>query len=381
METSLLFLFQPKMSNSRNKYSVPKSAELRFENGWYYYIKKNRGKSYVLNESMYDLLKVFESPKTRKQGLQDFLKDLEKDEKLEIQVKELVDGFIRKGFLKTAASEREETIQENDLDVHADFKVLERLHKSNKSHVYLVEGDDHKKWVVKVLTRLKEKYTLKVLNEVQILKKLEETGIVPKVISFEDQTCRLVIEHIDSLPMNQYVEKNQPELEAKRTIIESLLDSYEKLHRYRIWHGDIHPKNVLITPDLQVRLVDFGNSTNLDAPEMKRLWNVGMNFFVPPERLTEDCFDKFIMNPNERTEVYQVALLIYVLLYEKLPFVGGTWKNMVHSIRTWDKEVLPIERMPLGVFELLKKALNSDPLLRHSSIAELKKEWTKLWIN
>src|SRR5205085_8863987 len=80
------------------------------------------------------------------------------------------------------------------------------------------------------------------------------------------------------------------------------------------------PENVLITPDGQVKLVDFGIALLRGARRLtfRRLSNgVGTPDYMAPEQVQGDRGDA-------RTDIYAVGVMLYEMLSGEVPYQGDS---------------------------------------------------------
>ncbi|HET9235261.1 MAG TPA: protein kinase, partial [Candidatus Eisenbacteria bacterium] len=95
------------------------------------------------------------------------------------------------------------------------------------------------------------------------------------------------------------------------SLCRSILRAYARLHAQGFLHGDVHPNNVLVAGDGDVRLIDFGLAHRTGAESERR---GGVEFFLEPE-----CVRAFLagVRPppcSERGEQYSLATLLYAVI-------------------------------------------------------------------
>lgn len=106
-------------------------------------------------------------------------------------------------------------------------------------------------------------------------------------------------------------------------------------HQAGILHRDIKPANILLTPDAQPKIGDFGLARPIGQHDGEDEVIFGTPGYSAPEVLT---------NPaavGERTDLYAVGVVLYELLTGKLP--GDIW-NPPSSVAHVDKAFDPIVR-------------------------------------
>src|SRR6185437_7465921 len=94
----------------------------------------------------------------------------------------------------------------------------------------------------------------------------------------------LVMELVDGMGLNYLIETKSPQMEGNRiSILAQMADSLEYLHKQGYMHRDICPRNVMVTRDGVVKLIDFG-LTIPDQPEFRKPGNrTGTPNYLAPE--------------------------------------------------------------------------------------------------
>ncbi|WP_406192416.1 class III lanthionine synthetase LanKC [Kitasatospora sp. NBC_01560] len=107
----------------------------------------------------------------------------------------------------------------------------------------------------------------------------------------------LVMEHVEGIPLVQWINRSSPVLLANRPaadfdryhgdcrrLLASLDVALGRLHALGLRFGDVSPGNVIVTPAGEARLVDFESVTALDA----RPARMGTPGFAPPPGLAAE---------------------------------------------------------------------------------------------
>jgi ABC-type branched-subunit amino acid transport system substrate-binding protein/predicted Ser/Thr protein kinase len=69
----------------------------------------------------------------------------------------------------------------------------------------------------------------------------------------------LVMEKIEGQNLEEWIEENHPISQAQALKwLEQIVEVLDKLHRQGLWHRDIKPSNIMLKPDEQLVLIDFG---------------------------------------------------------------------------------------------------------------------------
>eukprot|EP01025_Chloroclados_australasicus_P059335 TRINITY_DN749_c0_g1_i4.p1 TRINITY_DN749_c0_g1~~TRINITY_DN749_c0_g1_i4.p1 ORF type:complete len:321 (-),score=14.68 TRINITY_DN749_c0_g1_i4:4445-5407(-) len=143
----------------------------------------------------------------------------------------------------------------------------------------------------------------------------------------EDVT--VVMEYVQGLDLLEFV-KQQGKLSEERTriIFQKIVDALDHCHRNRIAHRDIKPDNILIGDNDDVRLIDFGDSEEIDDfsnPDEVGYPLKGSLMTSSPQIIQMRQYYLMKNYNGEQIRVYPADLwalgvVLYVMLAGKWPF-------------------------------------------------------------
>lgn len=166
-----------------------------------------------------------------------------------------------------------EVYQENPLEA---YDIKEALHFSNGGGVYLATDRFSKKIILKEarlnagLDGLNYDAIHRLQKEYSILSKLSDIQYVPKVYDIFSawEHKFLVQEYIEGETLASWIARNYPFSEKSNTaeyvgrlkkIAVECCSALEMIHKKGYTHGDIQPKNIIVTDDNKIKLIDFEN--------------------------------------------------------------------------------------------------------------------------
>lgn len=150
-------------------------------------------------------------------------------------------------------------------------------------------------------------------KEVEFLLKVNHPSIVKLYAAFRDdatQNYYIVMELVEGLNVEQYVTKHGaiPEQQAVELMLK-ILDALQCVHNAHIVHRDIKPSNIMIRPDGNVCLLDFGVAKDMDNINGSTVVGsiIGTNGYMSPEQA-----DGFSI--NFRSDIYSLGCVFYYML-------------------------------------------------------------------
>jgi tRNA A-37 threonylcarbamoyl transferase component Bud32 len=155
-----------------------------------------------------------------------------------------------------------------------------------------------------------------------------------------------------------------PPAEAAR-VAAAVADALDAAHQRGIVHRDVKPSNVMLTPDGDVKVMDFGIAAAAD--ETHSTTGSGLYAtvaYVSPERVAG-------RPATPASDVYSLGAVLYELLCGRPPFTGGP-PALVARAHLQDPPV-PVRQLapwvPARLAEACEAALAKDPARRPSSAA------------
>jgi TolB-like protein/Flp pilus assembly protein TadD len=159
-----------------------------------------------------------------------------------------------------------------------------------------------------------------------------------------------------------------------------LTEALAAVHHKGITHRDLKPANIMVTPEDQVKVLDFGvaklgvgGGAGSDADDALTRTAAGVILgtvaYMSPEQLEGRAAD-------HRSDVFSLGIVLYQMLTGTLPFRGDNHAALMSAILRDDPAPASRRRpdLPAAIDRVLARCLEKDPERRHASMAELRVE-------
>jgi len=205
---------------------------------------------------------------------------------------------------------------------------------------------------------LRERDTLARLAHPNIAQ-LHDGGVSP------DGSPYFTLEYVSGEPITSWCDAQRLWVRARVQLLLKVCDAVEHAHRNLIVHRDIKPSNILVTPEGEPKLLDFGIAKPLDELPGAELTGtmtrpMTREFAAPEQVLGEPV--------TTATDVYSLGVLTYLLLCGRMPY-----RRAALGQSGWTKAILEEQPEPLdravARTVVQETAANEDGLVTHPSSA------------
>jgi len=207
------------------------------------------------------------------------------------------------------------------------------------------------------------------MREARAMAKLSHPNIVHIFgLGESDEIPHFVMEYLEGRPLDEVA---QPlPLRQRVELMHKVVLAVDFLHQHQLIHRDLKPANILVGPDLDPKLLDFGLA--LRVGDLKHRVTdcgaiVGTPDYLSPEQTRADA----LLDP--RSDVFSLGTILYQVLTGSLPFRGETPVELTGAIRNREP-MLPRRlntSLPRALQNICLKALEKNPQDRYSSAREM----------
>ena len=357
----------------------------QYLNGYFRLFDENRDSEYLINESIKYFIERFEPAKTYDEALQSIGAELGTLTEEMKAACETFFAFLCKRKILVSVDTLQPLVQKKSLykpgDYIGNWAVKSVLSERDHADIYLVTGhDDGAEKVIKLVNRNKyrsdkafDEDVAEFKREYEILQRLSHVNAVCRTYGFShDATGNpyIALEYIQGQSLSKYARENAfGSFSSRLILIEKILSGFSLIHESKIIHGDIHPSNILVDDSGEIKIIDLGLSKDIEVDNSELLKHGGVNFYMPPERINIATTQKFIKEPDLYSDVYQVGLLLYYIVYAKTPFKGFTWEELATNIKhqqvVFDELTADLMPVPQTIKRIIEHCLMKDPAARY----------------
>jgi serine/threonine protein kinase len=178
----------------------------------------------------------------------------------------------------------------------------------------------------------------------------------------------LIMELIEGVGLNFLIETKSPQLEGNRiNYLSQLADGLDFMHRQRFLHRDICPRNIMVTNEGVVKIIDLGLAVPY-RPEFCKPGNrTGTTNYLAPELIKRQTTD-------HRVDLFALGVTAYETFTGDLPWEKAASLQMLlshmNSAGREPRDIRPDLDDATAAF--LKKAVERDPKDRFQTPAEFR---------
>ena len=246
------------------------------------------------------------------------------------------------------------------------YEVIRILGQGGMGNVYLCKNINlDTLWAIKEVPK-EVKSNVDFLAEPNILKKLKHPGI-PRIIDifYENDNLYMVEDYIEGENLKEYVKrKGRLNVEEICNIALKIEKIVNYLHSFNppIIHRDLKPSNIMITPESNVVLIDFGISRVYKPGQESDTVYIGSRGYAAPEQFYGTG------QSSVQSDIYALGAVMYFMLTGKAP------STALEPL--YDENYA--ENVNIDIREIIKKAMKIKVEERYSCIEEMRKEISKV---
>jgi serine/threonine protein kinase len=246
------------------------------------------------------------------------------------------------------------------------YEILKQIGKGGMSRVYLAMDQRlNKQWAVKEIIKCSvdknnEVVVQSLITEAHLMKKLDHPAL-PRIVDIieNDETIYVIMDYIEGETLSTVLRDYK--IQSQEVIIEwakQLCQVLYYLHTRNpaIIYRDMKPGNIILSPDGNIKLIDFGIAREFKEARMADTVSLGTRGYAAPEQFGGKG------QTDERTDIYCLGVTLYHLLTGQSPCEPP---YELYPIRYWNPGLSG------GLEKIILKCTQLNPEDRYQSCAEL----------
>lgn len=206
-------------------------------------------------------------------------------------------------------------------------------------------------------------------NESKAIAVLSHPNIVKVYdVSFGEKVQYIVMEYVDGITLKEYIQKQHIITWNDAVFFTTqILRALQHAHDKGIVHRDIKPQNIILLPNGNIKVTDFGIA-RFSRTETRTLTEnaIGSVHYISPEQAKGELTD-------ERADIYSVGVVLYEMLAGKVPFDADSAVSVaLMQLQKEPKKLTEINpNIPLGIEQICFHAMQKNPQDRYQTATEM----------
>ncbi len=185
----------------------------------------------------------------------------------------------------------------------------------------------------------------------------------------------IAMQHVDGVTLDEFLGGQPLPIDKVRPLAKQIVAAVAFAHSHGIIHRDLKPGNIMVTPDGNVKVLDFGLAKVVnplaDAPgEPSRFSTdgliIGTVSYMSPEQLRGEKLDF-------RSDIFSLGIILCEMLTGKNPFARPTQADTIAAILNHRKEADPsgMDTVPRSISQIVNRCLSAANSERLASVSEI----------
>ena len=252
------------------------------------------------------------------------------------------------------------------------YKILSELGRGGMGVVYKAEDSKLERTVaLKFLAShlLEDKEgRARFMREAKAAAALDHSNIctVHEIDEVEGQTF-IAMACIEGQTVKDKIAERPLKLEEALDIAIQTAQGLQAAHEKGIVHRDIKGANLMVTPQGQVKVMDFGLAQLAEQSRLTKTATIlGTPAYMSPEQAQKSTTDR-------RTDIWSLGVVIYEMVTGRLPFERERQEAVLYAIANEDPEPITAQRagLPMELEWVVGKAMAKDASERYQHVEEM----------
>jgi formylglycine-generating enzyme required for sulfatase activity/predicted Ser/Thr protein kinase len=254
------------------------------------------------------------------------------------------------------------------------YKVMSPLGAGGMGHVYLAEDSRlGRKVALKVLApeRVGDSHSRsRLVREARLASALDHPNICAIYDIGESLgLCFIAMQYIEGETLKRVIGGRPMDLEKLLPLALQMADALGAAHQQGIIHRDIKPRNIIVTPRAQAKVLDFGLAKLLeqkDSEVSRTEGAVGTPAYMSPEQARGGKVD-------HRSDIFSFGAVLYEMATGSVPFRGESTVETMHAVI--NQPHVPVRDLnrdaPHELVRVIDRALAKRPEDRYATVEEM----------